>query len=65
MAGGPEDHFTDGRDLHVLVEGDEQAHVEALDRDAGYRHIGRRMHLARRHAAVASRPFLLLPEAVA
>ena len=36
MAGGPEDHFTDSRELHVLVEGDEWAHVEALDPDAGY-----------------------------
>ena len=23
MAGGPEDHFTDSRELYVLVEGDE------------------------------------------
>ena len=30
MAGGPEDHFTDSRELYVLVEGDEWAHVEAL-----------------------------------
>jgi hypothetical protein len=30
MAGGPEDHFTDGRELYVLVEGDEWAHMEAL-----------------------------------
>jgi hypothetical protein len=36
MAGGPEDHFTDSRELYVLVEGDEWAHVEALDPDAGY-----------------------------
>src|SRR3954449_5726016 len=36
MAGGPEDHFNDSRELYVLVEGDEWAHVEALDRDAGY-----------------------------
>jgi hypothetical protein len=36
MAGGPEDHFTDRRELYVLVEGDEWAHVEALDPDAGY-----------------------------
>jgi hypothetical protein len=27
MAGGPEDHFTDSRELYVLVEGDEWAHV--------------------------------------
>ena len=37
MAGGPEDHFTDSRELYGLVEGDEWAHVEALDPDAGYR----------------------------
>jgi hypothetical protein len=37
MAGGPEDHLTDSRELYVLVEGDEWAHVEALDPDAGYR----------------------------
>jgi hypothetical protein len=36
MAGGAEDHFTDSRELYVLVEGDEWAHVEALDSDAGY-----------------------------
>jgi hypothetical protein len=36
MAGGPEDHFTDSRELYWLVEGDEWAHVEALDPDAGY-----------------------------
>lgn len=36
MAGGPEDHFTDSRELYVLVEGDERAHVDALDPDAGY-----------------------------
>jgi hypothetical protein len=36
MAGGPEDHFTDSRELYVLVEDDESAHVEALDPDAGY-----------------------------
>jgi hypothetical protein len=24
MAGGPEDHFTDSRELYVLVEGDER-----------------------------------------
>ena len=36
MAGGPEDHYTDSRELYVLVEGDEWAHVEALDPDAGY-----------------------------
>lgn len=35
MAGGPKDHFTDGRDLYVLVERDEWTHVEALDPDAG------------------------------
>ena len=35
MAGGPEDHFTDSRELYV-VEGDEWAHMEALDPDAGY-----------------------------
>jgi hypothetical protein len=32
MAGGPEDHFTDSRELYVLVEGDDWAHVEALIR---------------------------------
>ena len=36
MAGGPEAHFTDSRELNLLVEGDEWAHVEALDPDAGY-----------------------------
>jgi hypothetical protein len=36
MTGGPEDHFTDSRELYVLVEGDEWAHVDALDSDAGY-----------------------------
>lgn len=36
MAGGPEDHFTDSRELYVLVEGDALAHVEGLDPDAGY-----------------------------
>ena len=36
MAGGPEHHFTDSRELYVLVEGDEWAHVEALDPGAGY-----------------------------
>lgn len=41
MAGGPEDHFTDSRELYVLVEGDEWAHVEALDPDAGYWGAGR------------------------
>ena len=95
MAGGPEDHFTDSRELHVLVEGDEWAHVEALDPDAGYwarrfaqlvnwrargekaviepssasaaelveqlKEIARLSFLARRHAAVASRPLLLSP----
>jgi hypothetical protein len=30
MAGGPEDHFTDSRELYVLVEGDEWAHVEEV-----------------------------------
>ena len=35
MAGGPEDHFTDSRELYVLVDGDERAHVEALNPDAG------------------------------
>jgi hypothetical protein len=35
MVGGPEDHFTDSRELYVLVEGDEWAHVD-LDPDAGY-----------------------------
>ncbi len=35
MAGGPED-FTDSRELYVLLEGDECAHVAALDPDAGY-----------------------------
>ena len=34
MAGGPEDHFTDSRELYVLVEGDEWAHMDALDPDA-------------------------------
>ena len=29
MAGGPEDHFTDSRELYVLVEGDEWAQIEA------------------------------------
>jgi hypothetical protein len=28
MAGGQEHHFTDSRELYVLVEGDELAHVE-------------------------------------
>lgn len=37
MAGGPEDHFTDSRELYVLVEGGEWAHVEALDPDASAR----------------------------
>ena len=36
MAGGREDHFIDSRELYVLVEGDEWAHVEAVDPDAGY-----------------------------
>jgi hypothetical protein len=36
MSGGPEDHFTDSRELYVLVEGDEWAHVEGLDPDAGW-----------------------------
>jgi hypothetical protein len=36
IAGGPESHFTDNRELYVLVEGDEWAHMEALDPDAGY-----------------------------
>ena len=36
MAGRPEDHFTDSRELYVLVVGDAWAHVEALDPDAGY-----------------------------
>jgi hypothetical protein len=36
MAGAPEDHVTDSRELYVLVEGDEWAHMEALDPDAGY-----------------------------
>jgi hypothetical protein len=31
MTGGPEDHFTDSRELYVLIEGDECVHVEALD----------------------------------
>ncbi len=30
MAGGPEDHFTDSRELYVLVEGDEWAHWRPL-----------------------------------
>src|SRR5512132_1991278 len=34
MPGGPEDHFTDNCELYALVEGDEWAHVEALDPDA-------------------------------
>jgi hypothetical protein len=37
MAGGPEDHLTGSRELYGLVEGDEWAHVEALDPDAGFR----------------------------
>lgn len=37
MAGGPEDHFTDSRELYVLVEGDEWPDMEALDHDGGYR----------------------------
>jgi hypothetical protein len=41
-AGGPEDHFTDSRELDGLVEGDEWAHVDALDPDAGYRPAGLR-----------------------
>jgi hypothetical protein len=36
MAGGSEGHFTDSHELYVLVEGDEWAHVEAVDPDAGY-----------------------------
>jgi hypothetical protein len=36
MAGGTEDHFTESRELYVLVDGDGWAHVEALDPDAGY-----------------------------
>ena len=36
MAGGPEDHFSDSDELYVLVEGDEWAHMEALDPDVGY-----------------------------
>ena len=36
MAGGLEDHFTDSRELYVLLEGDEWAHAEALDPDAGH-----------------------------
>ena len=36
MAGGPENHFSDSHELYVLVEGDEWAHMEALDSDAGY-----------------------------
>lgn len=36
MGGGPEDHFIDSRELYGLVEGDEWAHVEAPDPDAGY-----------------------------
>jgi hypothetical protein len=36
MAGGPEHHFTDSHELYVLVEGDEWAHMEARDPDAGY-----------------------------
>jgi hypothetical protein len=27
MAGGPEDQFTDSRELYVLVEGDDWAHT--------------------------------------
>ena len=30
MAGGPEDHFTDSRELYVLVERDEWAHMRPL-----------------------------------
>jgi hypothetical protein len=37
MAGGREDHFTDSRDLYVLVQGNEWAHVDALDPDADHR----------------------------
>jgi hypothetical protein len=47
MAGGTEDHFTESRELYVLVDGDEWAHVEALDPDAGY--------WARRFAQLVSR----------
>src|SRR5215212_6304079 len=36
MAGGPEGHFTDSLEVDGLVEGDEWAHVDALDPDAGY-----------------------------
>jgi hypothetical protein len=36
MAGRPEDHFTDSRELYVLVQGDEWAHAVAVDPDAGY-----------------------------
>ena len=36
MARGPEDHLTDSRELSVPVEGDEWAHEEARDLDAGY-----------------------------
>jgi hypothetical protein len=48
MAEGPEDHFSDSHELYVLVEGDEWAHMEALDPDAGYwaRRSGRRFTAA-------------------
>jgi hypothetical protein len=36
MAGGPEGHFTDSRELSALVDGGEWAHVQLLDPDAGY-----------------------------
>ena len=38
--GGPEDHFTASRELYVLVEGDEWAHVEALDPEASAQEAG-------------------------
>jgi hypothetical protein len=34
MAGRPEDRLADGRELYVLIEGDEGAYVKALDPDA-------------------------------
>ena len=44
MAGSPEDHFTDSRELYVLVEGDEWAHVGPMipapvTRPAGLRNL--------------------------
>ena len=39
MAGGPEDQFTDSRELYVLVERDERARVKAFDPDAASRRL--------------------------